>query len=442
MKKAVFLPVFATMAMVSQAWSAPCKVDDLSVYCQWDTGCHAIDNAYGNPKEYPCGTKTSSDTTTLIGRCLSWGSLYTGVTNTGDGETCDGTLIGGNANKQPLGCCKWDNPECWTIWDTDEGSETKVEECKNGTNVFWSGACPTTSIGACPPNSSTPIYDGRTKSCGEVYCYWPENSETGAAEGCYKIVENVGTCPQEITNCRNNGVKKPKVFSDAACTIEISSSSTSSSSTNNTGNSSSSTNNTGNSSSSATTGNNYEYCKIGLECEKGPYTFEQCNDILKGIPTNSCGNSGNSSSSVTTGGSSSSAGSNSGSSSSGGSGSSSSAETLYAHCKIEGVCEEGPYTFERCVSLSGIPSNSCTTPIIVLPKPVHSNGINAMQNAVNLQLTSSAAVQIFDLKGNAVRSLKFAQGNYIVPLSDLPHGLYIVRASNASWKQTVKVMVK
>jgi hypothetical protein len=65
-----------------------------------------------------------------------------------------------------------------------------------------------------------------------------------------------------------------------------------------------------------------------------------------------------------------------------------------------------------------------------------------MQNAVNLQVTSNASIQIFDLKGNAVRSLKLTQGNYIIPLSDLPHGLYIVKAGNASWKQTVKVAVK
>jgi len=65
-----------------------------------------------------------------------------------------------------------------------------------------------------------------------------------------------------------------------------------------------------------------------------------------------------------------------------------------------------------------------------------------MQNAVNLQITGSTMLQIFDLKGNAIRTLKFEQGNYIVPLSDLPNGLYIVKASSASWKQTIKATVR
>jgi len=94
-------------------------------------------------------------------------------------------------------------------------------------------------------------------------------------------------------------------------------------------------------------------------------------------------------------------------------------------------------------SVSGGSSSSSggSTPII-LPQIVNSNALIPMQNAVNLQITSNAAIQIFDLKGNAVRTLNFAQGNYIVQLSDLPHGLYIVKASNASWRGIAKVTVK
>jgi hypothetical protein len=79
---------------------------------------------------------------------------------------------------------------------------------------------------------------------------------------------------------------------------------------------------------------------------------------------------------------------------------------------------------------------------IMISYNVQGNMLSAMQNAVNLQSTSKAMVQIFDLKGNAVRTLKFSQGSYLVPLSGLPKGLYIVKASNASWKQTIKVTVK
>jgi hypothetical protein len=73
---------------------------------------------------------------------------------------------------------------------------------------------------------------------------------------------------------------------------------------------------------------------------------------------------------------------------------------------------------------------------------VQGNTLTAMQNAVNLQSTGNAKIQIFDLKGKAVRTQTFSQGSYVVPLSGLPKGLYIVKASNSSWKQTIKVTVK
>jgi len=53
-----------------------------------------------------------------------------------------------------------------------------------------------------------------------------------------------------------------------------------------------------------------------------------------------------------------------------------------------------------------------------------------MQNAVNLQTERNTVLRVFDLKGNAVRTLKFAPGNYIVPLGDLPKRMYIVEASH------------
>jgi len=68
------------------------------------------------------------------------------------------------------------------------------------------------------------------------------------------------------------------------------------------------------------------------------------------------------------------------------------------------------------------------TPVI-LPRPVYSNTLGAMQNAVNLQTERNTVLRVFDLKGNAVRTLRFAPGNYIVPLGDLPKGMYIVEAS-------------
>jgi len=86
-------------------------------------------------------------------------------------------------------------------------------------------------------------------------------------------------------------------------------------------------------------------------------------------------------------------------------------------------------------------SSGDDTPII-LPQIVHNNALNPMLGSVNLQTLNNAGIQIFDLKGNVIRTLKFKPGNYVVQLTDLPRGLYIVKATSPSWKQTVKVMVK
>jgi hypothetical protein len=64
-----------------------------------------------------------------------------------------------------------------------------------------------------------------------------------------------------------------------------------------------------------------------------------------------------------------------------------------------------------------------------------------MQSAINLQVNGDAVVQIFNMEGSIVRSLKYTEGNYIIPLGDLPNGLYIARASSASWQKTVKVNI-
>jgi len=94
----------------------------------------------------------------------------------------------------------------------------------------------------------------------------------------------------------------------------------------------------------------------------------------------------------------------------------------------------------RSSSSAGNSSSSGGTPIL-LSQIVNSNALITMQNAVNIQATNNVAVQIFDLKGNAVRSLRFAQGSYIVQLADLPKGLYIVKANSSSWSKTVKLAI-
>jgi endo-1,4-beta-D-glucanase Y len=79
---------------------------------------------------------------------------------------------------------------------------------------------------------------------------------------------------------------------------------------------------------------------------------------------------------------------------------------------------------------------------IVLSQFVKSNALIPMQNAINLQVTNNAVLQIFDLKGNRVRKQNFTQGSYVVQMADLPKGVYIVKGSGGSWRQTITVPIK
>jgi endoglucanase len=98
-------------------------------------------------------------------------------------------------------------------------------------------------------------------------------------------------------------------------------------------------------------------------------------------------------------------------------------------------------TFPDQLLVTGFKDMVPATVPIVLPRTSYSNTLSAMQNAINLQVNGDAVIQIFNIKGKVVRTLRYAEGNYVIPLGDLPTGLYIARASNASWKKTIKVNV-
>jgi endoglucanase len=83
-----------------------------------------------------------------------------------------------------------------------------------------------------------------------------------------------------------------------------------------------------------------------------------------------------------------------------------------------------------------------TDPTPILSQAVFGNSLNAMQNGVNLQVASDASFKVFDLKGNAVRTLKFAQGSYTVSLGDLPKGLYVVKAQFGNQREVLYVPVR
>jgi hypothetical protein len=64
-----------------------------------------------------------------------------------------------------------------------------------------------------------------------------------------------------------------------------------------------------------------------------------------------------------------------------------------------------------------------------------------IKNGVSLQVTRDAVVEVFALNGNSMRKLTFASGTWLVQLSDLPKGLYIVKVSFGSERKILRVPV-
>jgi hypothetical protein len=204
MKKVLMLPLFAMVALVSQAWAESCTGTGSSTACQFDTGCFSMSTEYSSIKGTCKGSlddeaDQSLPTCTcpqIIQNCLDNGALYSGVTGLnaapyGGGWLCnehDGQYQGGklDPNKTVLGCCKWSTEtNCYPIWsgtDTDgEDGADKVAACSGGSNKFWSGAeaCPVT----CP--TTPPTYDGTNPADG--YCCWEANSHNNYVGSCVPI---------------------------------------------------------------------------------------------------------------------------------------------------------------------------------------------------------------------------------------------------------------
>jgi len=100
------------------------------------------------------------------------------------------------------------------------------------------------------------------------------------------------------------------------------------------------------------------------------------------------------------------------------------------------------YSKNSGINIYGIKVNYCgNTPIAAMPRVANNNALSVMQSSINLQIDGNATVQIFDLKGNIVRTLKYEQGGHIISLGDLPQGLYFVKANASSWQKTAKVIV-
>jgi endo-1,4-beta-D-glucanase Y len=90
----------------------------------------------------------------------------------------------------------------------------------------------------------------------------------------------------------------------------------------------------------------------------------------------------------------------------------------------------------------GSSSSDGTDPIISLSQHVANNGVFAIKNGVNLQVSKNASMEVFGLNGKSLRKHEFSNGSYSVMLGDLPKGLYIVKVQFGNQREILRVPVR
>jgi len=99
-------------------------------------------------------------------------------------------------------------------------------------------------------------------------------------------------------------------------------------------------------------------------------------------------------------------------------------------------------------SSSAVPSSSSTVPpsspseeassssadeeTPILSQIATSNLAAQIKNGINLQAVSSAAVEIYGIKGNLINRQSYARGVYIISMANLPKGIYLVKVQFGS----------
>jgi hypothetical protein len=62
--------------------------------------------------------------------------------------------------------------------------------------------------------------------------------------------------------------------------------------------------------------------------------------------------------------------------------------------------------------------------------------------ALQLRFAQGGSVDIFDLKGVRIRSMKLKQGDHTIKMGGLPKGMYIIKANSGNWNQSIKMLVR
>ena len=93
----------AVVSSSSGVSATRCKDDQGRAYfCEWDTGCFAIDPTYAKPSGQTCSA--------LISECNKYGYLYVNSTREGDNLTCNGTRVTTTSSYKY--CLDYDYSEC------------------------------------------------------------------------------------------------------------------------------------------------------------------------------------------------------------------------------------------------------------------------------------------------------------------------------------------
>ena len=102
----------------------------------------------------------------------------------------------------------------------------------------------------------------------------------------------------------------------------------------------------------------------------------------------------------------------------------------------------GKYIYEKLNTYANSAEwrNPPSTPISF--KPVAENRVFVANNAINMQVSGFAELQIFNLQGNLLQKVNLERGSHAVSLSALPKGLYIAKISSGNQRQVISIPVK
>ncbi|MDR1813113.1 MAG: T9SS type A sorting domain-containing protein, partial [Candidatus Fibromonas sp.] len=106
------------------------------------------------------------------------------------------------------------------------------------------------------------------------------------------------------------------------------------------------------------------------------------------------------------------------------------------------MTESGKYIYDKLNSYANSAEWRNPPPTPISFKPVAENRVFVANNAINMQVSGFAELQIFNLQGNLLQKVNLERGSHAVSLSALPKGLYIAKISSGNQRQVISIPVK